>query len=311
MTISPWDREKLRQRAVEDRKTEERATKDRASRELHVVPIPGSRYYEIRQGAPPKETLVLDEMRVTPSKKYRDEETVRQAKQVLAQSKSGKPADPADIERLQQRLGSMERQAELTGRESESKQLVEELGEVRRADLVNKALDTLARAKKGRVADRSIEKLQMKLMTMQQRDEIAGRESEGRQLTEALGEVRRSQLVTDAKDMLARGSRKTRIDPRAIYKQQVRLLEMERQDEIFGRDSEGRQLAEALGEVRRSQLVAEAKDVLARAKRGRQFPDAEIKKLQLLLGEMERQDQERGRASEGMELATELSRLRH
>jgi len=311
MTISPWDREKLRQRAVEDRKTEERATKDRASRELHVVPIPGSRYYEIRQGAPPKETVVLDEMRITPSKKYRDEETVRQAKQVLAQSKSGKPADPADIERLQQRLGSMERQAELTGRESESKQLVEELGEVRRADLVNKALDTLARAKKGRVADRSIEKLQMKLMTMQQRDEIAGRESEGRQLTEALGEVRRSQLVTDAKDMLARGSRKTRIDPRAIYKQQVRLLEMERQDEIFGRDSEGRQLAEALGEVRRSQLVAEAKDVLARAKRGRQFPDAEIKKLQLLLGEMERQDQERGRASEGMELATELSRLRH
>lgn len=256
MTISPWDREKLRQRAVEDRKTEERATKERAARELHLVPIPGSRYYEIRPGTPPKETLVLEEMRITPSKQYRDEEAVRQAKQVLVQSKSGKRADPANIERLQQRLGSMERQAELMGRESQSKQLVEELGEVRRADLVNKALDTLAKAKKGRVADRSIEKLQMKLMTMQQRDEIAGRESEGRQLAEALGEVRRSQLVTDAKDMLARGSRKTRIDPRAIYKEQVRLLEMERQDEIFGRDSEAGSWRTRLARSRRSQLVA-------------------------------------------------------
>lgn len=310
MTIAPWEREKFR-RATENRKTEDRGAKDRDSRNFYLVSVPGSRYYELRPGAPPKETVVLDEMRITPSKRYRDQETVRQAKQVLAQSKSGKPVVPANVERLQQRLLTMERQAELTGSPSESKQLAEELGEMRRANLVNKALDTLAKAKKGHVAEKSIEALQKKLMGMEHQDEIAGRESEGRQLAEALGEVRRSQLIAEAKNMLARGSRGSRLDPRGIYREQLRLLEMERQDEMFGRQSDGRQLAEALGDVRRSQLVAEAKDVLARAKRGRQFPETEIKTMQQLLGEMERQDQMRGRASEGLQLATELSQLRH
>jgi hypothetical protein len=86
---------------------------------------------------------------------------------------------------------------------------------------------------------------------------------------------------------------------------------MERQDELFGQESEGKQLAVALSDVRRSQLVAEARNVLAEAKRGRQFPDADVKKLQQLLGEMERQDQMVGQLSEGMQLAIDLSQLRH
>jgi hypothetical protein len=89
-----------------------------------------------------------------------------------------------------------------------------------------------------------------------------------------------------------------------------RLLGVERQDELVGRESEGRQLAVELGEVRRSRLVAEALDVLAKAKEGRRFDPAHVTKLQKLLLSMERGDLLSGRESEGFKLASELAELR-
>src|SRR3954464_15839633 len=136
MTIAPWEREKFR------RATEDRATKDRGARELYLFSVPGSRYYELRPSPPKKEPVVLDEMRITPSKQYRDQDAVRQAKSALAQAKAGKRVADRDIERMQQRLLTIDRQKALAGREPEGRQLVEELGEVRRSNLVGKALDT-------------------------------------------------------------------------------------------------------------------------------------------------------------------------
>jgi hypothetical protein len=305
MTIGPGDRKK-----IEDRATEDRGTKDRGRAHVDFITLRGVPY-RLLVNVLPKETVVLDEMSITPSKRYRNQETVSQAKHALAQSKAGKRVAEGDIVQMQQRLLTMEKQAELVGRESEGRQLAEALGEVRQSNLVNKALDTIAKAKKGRVSEGSIETLQKQLMTMEHQDQVAGRETEGQQLALALGEVRRSQLVDEAANTLARAKQGTRFNPRAIDRLQQRLLGMEQQDELFGRESAGRQLAVALGEVRRSQLVAEAKAVLASVERGRKFSDQHIKQLQQVLVSMERQDEIQGHASEGLQLATALAELRH
>jgi hypothetical protein len=310
MTIGPWDREKLLQRATEDRKTDDRGTKERGRQQYYLTSVPGSRYYELRPGPPPKGRIVLDEMSITPSKGYR-ENTEREVKKVIAGSKAGKTVDDHEIELLQMRLLTGERQSELVGENSEGRRLAEALGEARRTNLVKTALDTLAKAKKGRVAAEGIEPLQQKLLTMEHQDQIAGRQGEGQRLALELGEVRRSHLVAEAKNMLAGSKRGIPVDSGSVEQLQQRLLGMERQDELFGQESEGKQLAVALSDVRRSQLVAEARNVLAEAKRGRQFPDADVRKLQQLLGEMERQDQMVGQLSEGMQLAIDLSQLRH
>jgi hypothetical protein len=307
MTIGPWDTKKL-ERANDERGTKGRGNADRGH--VDFITIRGVPY-KVLVNVLPKDPVVLDELKVTPSKRYRNQETVSQAKKALAQSKAGKRVPEGDIALLQQRLLTIERQKELVGRDSEGRQLAEALGDVRRSNLVNNALDVLAKAKKGgRLADRSIETLQKQLMGMEHQDQVAGRESEGKQLSDALGEVRRSQLVAEATSMLAR-SKRGRIKARDIDKLQQRLLGMGRQDELFGRESEGRQLAEALGDVRRTQLVAEAKDVIAQAKRGRQFSNAHIIKLQQLLSAMERNDELRGNESEGFDLAVALAELRH
>jgi hypothetical protein len=126
----------------------------------------------------------------------------------------------------------------------------------------------------------------------------------------SLGELRRSRLVAEATDVLSRAKEGRRFDERYIDKLQQRLLSMESQDELSGRASEGKQLALALGEVRRSRLVAEALDVLAKAKEGRRFSPAHVAKLQKLLLSMARGDALSGRESEGFQLASELAQLR-
>jgi hypothetical protein len=259
----------------------------------------------------PREPIVLDEMRVAPSRRYRDAEAVGQAKQAVARAKAGRRIADGDIERMQQRLMSAQRNAELAGRESEGRQLTEALGEVRRSQLVGQALNVLADTKKGRpLPERALEKLQQRLLGMERQDQELGRDSEGMQLALALGEVRRSQLVKEARDVLAGAEKGRRVSGDRVNKLQQRLLGMERQDQELGRDSEGKQLANALGEVRRSQLVKEAKGVLARARDGQRVSQDHIKKLQQLLGGLERQDQLLGRDSEGLQLAAELAGLR-
>jgi hypothetical protein len=229
----------------------------------------------------------------------------------VAQAKAGRRIAEGDIERMQQRLMSAQRNAELAGRESEGRQLTEALADVRRSQLVGQALNVLADAKKGRpVAERNLEKLQRRLLGMERQDQSFGRESEGMQLVTALGEIRRSQLAREARDVLAGAEQGRRFSGARVSDLQKRLLMMERQDELFGGESEGKQLAAALGEVRRSQLVGEARNVLARAKKGKRFSNAHIEKLQQLLVGLERQDELLGRESEGLKLAAELAQLR-
>jgi hypothetical protein len=169
----------------------------------------------------------------------------------------------------------------------------------------------LARPKeKKRYSERYVDRLQQRLLEMEKQDELLGRESEGRQLAFALGEVRRSRLVAEATDVLARAREGRRYGEKYINTLQQRLLSIEKQDELMGRESEGRQLAFALGEVRRSRLVAEALDVLGKAKEGRRFDPAHVAKLQKLLLSMQRGDALSGRDSEGFRLASELAGLR-
>src|SRR3954466_11494011 len=101
MTIAPWEREKFR------RPTEDRGTKDRGATELYLFSVPGSRYYELRPNPPKKEPGVLDEMRITPSKQFRDQDTVRQAKSAHAPAKAGKRLTDGEHATSQQRFLSI------------------------------------------------------------------------------------------------------------------------------------------------------------------------------------------------------------
>jgi hypothetical protein len=259
----------------------------------------------------PREPVLLDEVSITPSKRWQKADAKRQAKQVLAQAKAGQRVRDADVSKLQQRLLTLERQDELAGRESEGKQLAFDLGEVRRSKLVGEAMAVLARPKeKKRFDEKYIDRLQQRLLGMERQDELVGRESEGRQLALALGEVRRTRLVAEASDVLAKAKAGGRYDLKYINELQQRLLSMESQDELSGRESEGKQLALALGEVRRSRLVAEALEVLAKAKEGRRFSADHVAMLQKLLLSMERGDALSGRESEGFRLAAELAEIR-
>ena len=258
----------------------------------------------------PKEPLLLDEVSIKPSERWQKQDAARQAKQVLAQVKEGQRFSEGYVAKLQQRLLTMERQDQLSGRESEGRQLALALGEVRRSKLVSETLDVLARKKETRrFSEDYLTKLQQRLLTLERQDELSGRESEGQQLAVALGEVRRSRLVAEASDVLARAKEGRRLSEGYVAKLQQRLLGMERQDELSGGESEGKQLALALGEVRRSKLVAEALDVLAKAKE-RRFSEAYVARLQKLLLSMQRQDELSGRESEGFELAVALAERR-
>jgi hypothetical protein len=174
-----------------------------------------------------------------------------------------------------------------------------------------KAKGILARAEKGQqVSDREIAKLQQRLLSESRVDALRGRESEGQHLSEALGELRRSRLVTEAQVVLAQTERGQRFPDRYMERLQERLLGMVRQDQLHGQESEGWQLAIALGGVRRSQLLAEAKDIVARARRGQRFKEPELIKLQEALGSMERQEEMLGQESEERWLVRELGEVR-
>jgi len=289
-----------------ERGTHDRRTNDGRPR-VEYVPI-RSLGIEVLAIPPPKEPVRLDEVAITPTKRWQKQEATQQAKQVLKQAKAGRPVADKDVAKLQQRLLTLERQDELAGRESEGRQLALELGELRRSKLVSDALDALARPKdKRRYSDAYVDRLQQRLLMMERQDELLGQDSEGRRLAVELGDVRRSRLVAEASDVLARAKEGRRFPAGYVTKLQQRLLSMESQDELAGRDSEGKQLAGALGELRRSQLVAEALNVVAKMKEGRRFSAEYVTKLQQLLGTMQRQDELAGRRSEGLDLAVELA----
>lgn len=260
---------------------------------------------------PPKKPLVLDEVSITPSKHWQKQEATREAKRALAQVGKGRSFSEGYLNKLQQRLLTIDRQEALSGRESEGGQLATALGEARRSKLVAEAVDVLARAKQGRrYSGAYLEQLQRRLVSLERQDELLGRESEGLQLADALGEVRRSKLVAEAADVLSRAKQGRPYSAAYLNTLQQRLLSMEQQDESRGRQSEGRQLANALGEVRRSSLIAEAMDVLARAKLGRRYSEAHLNTLQQLLVSMERQSALSGEESQGLQLAVALAALR-
>jgi hypothetical protein len=299
-------------RATNDPGTNDTGTGDRGTGgQFGFVRLRALPWLSVLARTPPKQPVVLDEVNIAPSKQWQKQDVKRQAKQVIERAKQGKSVSEAQLDVLQKRLLSLERQDELRGRESEGRQLASELGELRRTKLVADTENVLARAKEGRnVSDADLARLQRGLQTMQRQDELAGRESQGQQLVSELADVRRSKLVGEALDVVARAKEGRRYSDRYVKNLQVRLLSVERQEELFGRESEGKQLAFELADVRRSVLVKEATDALARAKGGRGYPPGYVVGLQQRLMGMERQDELLGRESEGKQLASALGEVR-
>ena len=294
----------------EERGTHDRRTANPSRGRVEFVRL-RQRGIDVLAIPPPREPVVLDEMSVTPSKRWQKQEARKEAKRALAQVEKGQSFSDGYFDKLQQRLLTIDRQEALSGRESEGRQLAEQLGEARRSKVVTEALDVLARAKAPRrYSEAYLTRLQQRLLGIERQDEFFGRESEGRRLAEQLGEVRRSRLVAEAADVLARAKEGRRYSAAYLTKLQQRLLSMEHQDESRGVESEGRQLANALGDVRRSKLIAEAKDVLAKANKERRYSEAYLKRLQQLLVAMERQNALSGEDSEGLQLAVALAALR-
>lgn len=298
-----------------ERGTSDRGKTDRGAPRFDFFVRPRDRGFEVQAlvRERPREPVLLDEMRITPSERWQKQEATRQAKRVLAKAKEGERFSESFLTKLQQRLMSTERQDELAGRTSEGQQLGLELAEMRRSKLVADALAVLARDKEQRARrypEDYVAKLQQRLLTMGRQDELLGRASEGQQLALELGEVRRSRLVAEASDVLAQAKQGRRFSERYMAKLQQRLLVMERQDELSGGASDGKELARALGEARRSRLIAEAQEVLAKAKEGRRFSEAYVTRLQQLLVSMQRQDELSGQESEGLQLAVALAERR-
>ena len=188
--------------------------------------------------------------------------------------------------------------------------------ELQHLQTVDQAKRLVDRAKAGRpVSDAEAKRLQQRLLTKRQRQEVAGGGTEppnaDKDLVDELGEARRSILVRKATDMLAKAKSGGKLAPKAINSMQVKLLEVEQQDQIRGQSSLGmQQLAIELGEVRRGQLVREAQDVLHAVSQHRRFSSDHVKRLQQALVGIERTDQLVGRESEGFRLAVELAEVR-
>lgn len=294
----------------EERGAHDRGTANRGRGRVEFVRL-RERGIDVLARVPVREPLVLEEMSVTPSRRWRKQEATKEAKRALAQVEKGKSFSDGYLNKLQKRLLTIERQDELSGRESEGRQLATALGEARRSKVVTEALDVLAQANaKRRFSEAYLMKLQQRLLTIDRQEAMFGRESEERQLAYELGEVRRSKLVAEAAHVLSLAKEGRRYSAAYLHTLQQRLLGMEHQDESRGVESEGRQLATALGDMRRSKLIEEAMDVLARAKEGRRYSEAYLNRLQQLLVAMERQNALSGQDSEGLQLAVALATLR-
>ncbi len=235
---------------------------------------------------------------------------VKEAKDVLAKAEKGRPLPERDMERLQQKLLSMGRQDQVSGRESEVPHLADALGEIRRSRLVKQATDVLAKAAKGELPpDADMERLQQRLLNMGHQDQSLGGESDGFQLAYALGEFRRLRVLEDAKGILARARKGRGVSEPNVTKLQEVLTTMGRQQELLGEENEERLLVVALGELRRSQLVSRAKKVLAQGRKGNRVLDPSIAKLQVSLVSVGRQTELLGEESEEKQLAAALGEL--
>jgi hypothetical protein len=237
---------------------------------------------------------------------------VKQAADVLAKAKSGRPLRDGDLERLQQSLLTMERQDELAGRASEGRQLAEALSEIRREQVVRRARDALTNPEKGRsLTDTQVEKLQQKLLGMERQDELGGKDSEGFQLAYALGELRQSRLLEEGQRVLERARKGKVFSEEHLIKLQQGLGTMGRQQEMLGEENEERWLVSALGDVRRAQVVKDARRVLEQGKKGKRFSKGRITALQQRLLTINQQAEKLGEElPEEWQMAFDLTKLR-
>src|SRR6185369_9301041 len=122
---------------------------------------------------------------------------------------------------------------------------------------------------------------------MARQDELLGQGSaEGAlEVASELSKIRRLSFETEAADVLARSQSGERFDDSYIDYLRRRLME----DEAGRSGSDRSRLAQALGALQRSWLVAEATDVLARARNGERFSDTELDYLQRRLLDLESQ----------------------
>src|SRR5438094_151962 len=121
-----------------ERGTDDRGKNDRGTRRVGHVDFVHLRGTDPKQKALvyvlPKEPILLDEISIKPSQRWRNQEAKQRAKQALSKAKAGKRVPENDVIKLQQQLLSTERQEEFAGRTSEGRELAAKLGELRRSN---------------------------------------------------------------------------------------------------------------------------------------------------------------------------------
>jgi hypothetical protein len=286
----------------QERGTQVRIKGGNARPRVEFVPIRELGLYVLAK-VPPRQEIRADEIAITASSKSRNLQLREQAETVIEKAAKGQHFKDDYIEKLQQRL--------LSKKDEGSRALAAALGEVRASQVTKDAERMLARAKGGQdVSDQSIQKLQQRTLAVARQKELSSQEFPGLNLVAALGEVRSSRAQSEAENVIAQAGKGQRFTDGYINSLQQRLLGIARQQALLGQESQGMELGLALGEIRRSMLVSEAKDVLAGADKGQRFTDRYVSDLQRGLLGMGRQDELLGEESVGMALALALGRLR-
>jgi len=222
--------------------------------------------------------------------------------------RTGRRAREGYRDYLQQTALGWERQSQLLGNEADvGVGLALELGEIKRARVQEKIKVVLSRGKTGEAfGEAYLRYLAESELGMARQDELLGQGSaEGAlEVASELSKIRRLSFETEAADVLARSQSGERFDDSYIDYLRRRLME----DEAGRSGSDRSRLAQALGALQRSWLVAEATDVLARARNGERFSDTELDYLQRRLLDLESQKYG-GIGADGSSLARALSEL--
>jgi hypothetical protein len=168
----------------------------------------------------------------------------------------------------------------------------------------------LANARKGQhYKEGYLQALQSRLLQEARHDTLHGRASlEKQELAFAIGDVRQSQLLSEARETVAQGLSGKRVNDAYLKSLQQRLLSADHTNALLGRENtEGFELTLAIGDIRHSNLLKEARNAVAQGRSGKRVSDTYIRSLQQRLLSADRSNALLGReGAEGFELSLAL-----
>lgn len=193
----------------------------------------------------------------------------KEAANVVGAEEKGVRAGEGYLEHLATTGFSMERQHELLGGEPRGGvELGLKLGDFRASRLEEEIRGVLDRAKRGeQFGTAYIDWLRITALVTERQYALIGRKTvDWVDLVQSLNTVSTLPLEQEARDVLARSGEGRRFNPGYVDFLRQRLIK-----DAGNGSPQGRELAQALEKVQRSWIVAEIRDVLARAKDGKSF----------------------------------------